>query len=151
VLLLLGAGLWHLGAQSGRAVGRYAADPRNPYVYAHTSPDFLHLVGRVNDLARIHPDGRRMLIRVIADPYRTWPLPWYLRGFERVGYWTDVASAGDILGTPVIICSAGAAETLAPRLEEGYITEFFGLRPGELTAVHIRRDIWLEFMKERSR
>lgn len=151
VFLVLTAGLWHLGRQSGLAVGRYAADPRNPYVYAHTSTDFLRLVERINDLSQVHPDGRRMLIRVIAEPDRTWPLPWYLRGFERVGYWTDSASAGDVTGTPVIVSSAPQAERLAPRLGADYFTEFYGLRPEVLIAVHIRRDLWEAFMRGRRR
>ena len=29
-----------------------------------------------------------MLVKVIAGPYEQWPLPWYLRGMTRVGYWS---------------------------------------------------------------
>ena len=40
-----------------------------------------------------HPDGHNMLIKVIAsDP---WPLPWYLRSYERVGYWGQPPADAD--------------------------------------------------------
>ena len=36
---------------------------------------------------RLHPDGARMQVSVIAPPYEQWPLPWYLRTMPNVGYW----------------------------------------------------------------
>jgi uncharacterized protein (TIGR03663 family) len=91
--LLLFLGLTHLGRQSLAANFRYPADPRNPYVYAQTSPDFMRLVGRVRDLAGFHRDGKAMLVKVVAPPDEQWPLPWYLRDFKRVGYWTTPAAS----------------------------------------------------------
>ena len=34
---------------------RFAADPRNPYVYSHTSADLLKLVQRIELLSSLHP------------------------------------------------------------------------------------------------
>ena len=56
LLLLAGAG--HLAWQARLASMTYAADPRNPYVYAQTSPDLLNLVRQVEALAQVHPQGR---------------------------------------------------------------------------------------------
>ena len=48
--MLAGAG--QLAGQAKRASFDYAADRRNPYVYAQTSPDLLNLVARVEALGR---------------------------------------------------------------------------------------------------
>ena len=81
VLLLAGAA--HLGWQAFSGSFRFAADPRNPYVYAHTGTDVFEIVGRLQDLARAHPDGSSMPVQVISRE-NLWPLPWYLRGLARV-------------------------------------------------------------------
>ena len=47
-----------LGWQAWRASVTYAADPRNPYVYAQTVPDAVRMAARIRALAALHPDGR---------------------------------------------------------------------------------------------
>jgi len=140
--VVLTAGVVHLGYESYRANFVYHSDPRNPWVYAQTVPDFLKLAHRVEELSLGHPDGKDMLIKVVADPSETWPLPWYLRGFRRVGYWTRAEDAGGFEGVPVVICSTGAAEKLAPLFQDSYQIEYFGLRPGVLLLLGFRSRSW---------
>ncbi len=140
----------HLATQNWRASFRYPADPRNPYAYAQTSTDFLRLVKRVEDLAEVHPEGSGMLVKVIAGPYEQWPIPWYLRRMESVGYWTSAASAGDLAGTPVVIASLEEAEAATDRLGPGYVSEFYGLRPGVLLTLNIERGLWERFAASRT-
>src|SRR5262245_19600216 len=64
-----------------------AADRRNPYVYAQTSPDLLKLVQRAEGIARVAPAGHDMIVKVIAPESDYWPLPWYLRRFKHVGWY----------------------------------------------------------------
>jgi uncharacterized protein (TIGR03663 family) len=149
VILLLLAGALHLGWQSWRSNFRFYADPGNPYVYAHTSPDLLRLVKRVQDLAPLHPEGPNMLIKVVADPYSTWPLPWYLRGFSQVGYWQDAEQAGGLVTRPLVIASPDQVEKLGPELREHYQIEFYGLRPEVLLALCIPNELWESFLKTR--
>jgi uncharacterized protein (TIGR03663 family) len=151
IAILLAAGFVQLGFQSYRASFVYPADPRNPYVYAQTSPDFLKLVRRVEDLVPLSPEGRGLLIKVIADPYETWPLPWYLRGFSRVGYWTSAGAAEDIGRPPVIIASADETARIQPVLSTSYQSEYYGLRPGVLLTLSVRDDLWEEFVRGRTR
>jgi len=151
VTLILAAGFLHLGLQSRRANFVYPADTRNPYVYAQTSPDYLKLVRRIEDIAALAPDGRNMLVKVVAGPHETWPLPWSLRRFGRVGYWQDAASAGDVGRPPVVISSAGETAKLDPVLGEDYQSEFYGLRPDTLLTLSIRNDLWESFLKSRER
>ena len=88
--LLLVAGAGHLAWQAWQANTTYAADPRNPYVYAQTSPDLLKLVRRVEALAKVDPQGSNMLVMVMAPDSDYWPLPWYLRNLKQIGWWNQL-------------------------------------------------------------
>lgn len=149
--LILAAGTATLALQAWRAGFAACADPRNPYVYAQTVPDYQKLVRRLEDLAAASPDGRRVPVKVVAPPDETWPLPWSLRTFERVGYWTGADAAGDVGDAAVVIASAGQAAALEPRLDANYQAEHYGLRPEVPLVVFIRRDLWEAFLESRDR
>ncbi len=147
VILLLG--LTHLGRQSLAANFRYPADPRNPYVYAQTSPDYLRLVDRVRDLAKFHRDGKSMLVKVVAGPDEQWPLPWYLRDFQRVGYWTTLADARGVEGVPVVVASQRYAEIIEAAAGDAFQSAFYGLRPGVVVTLFIDRPLWEGYLNSR--
>jgi uncharacterized protein (TIGR03663 family) len=149
ILVALAAGTWHLGLEAWRANVRYAADPRNPYAYAQTTPDFLRLTGRVADLAAIHPDGAGVLVKVMAGPYEQWPLPWYLRRMTRVGYWTRAEEAAPLENAPILIASQDNAAAIDQTLAERYVSEFYGLRPGVLLTLYVERGLWERFLSTR--
>ena len=140
---LLVLGFAGLAAQSCRANFVSPADPANPYVYAQTSPDFLKLVAAVERAAAASPEKTDLLVEVVAPPEETWPLPWYLRRFGKVGYWTDIESARRDVPSGragVVISSAAFAEALAADLGEGYEQSFYGLRPEVVLALFVRRE-----------
>jgi len=147
VVLVLASG--QLGMQNWRANFRYPADPRNPYVYAQTSPDFLRLVQRVTDVSALHPDRAGMLVKVIAGTYEQWPLPWYLRHMTRVGYWNRAAEASPSDGAPVIVASRENTSALDAALGDRYVSEFYGLRPDVILTVYIERALWERFLASR--
>lgn len=134
-----------LGWQAWRAAVTYAADPRNPYVYAQTVPDAVRMAARIRDLAALHADGARMQVSVIAPPSEQWPIPWYLRAMPNVGYWT---APGDALAlqAPVIVSSIEHTPALDRALGDRYVSEFFGLRPDVLLALYIERGLWDRFL-----
>ncbi len=142
ILAVLAPGFLNLAYQDRRANFVDYANPTNPYVYAQTSPDFLKLVKVVEGVAARHPEGTRMLVKVVAPPDETWPLPWSLRRFSRVGYWTDTASAGDLGQAAVVIAAGEFAEEAGRKLGDGYQSAFYGLRPEVVLAVFVRRDLW---------
>ena len=138
LVLLAAAG--QLAWQSYRASYVLAADPRNPYVYAQTLPDAARLAGDLEQLAEASPDGRRVLIHVVWGDAYYWPLPWYLRGFERVGYWTGVP---DDPGAPIVISSPQFDAALTERLDSTHLmTGYYGVRPNVLAQVWVRMDLW---------
>ncbi len=150
VILVIIFGIFHLGVQSYRAIIPFCADSRNPYVYAQTSADFMHLVNRIDDLSLLHPDQDQMLIKVITHPDEAWPLPWHLRSFERVGYWQEVEEAGEIAGVPIIVSSLDKTVQLQPALEGNHTLEHFELRPGVLLVLYTERSLWEIFLKKQS-
>jgi len=149
VIVVLVLAAWQLGMQNWRANFQYPADPRNPYVYAQTSPDFLRLVQRVTDVSAIHPDRAGMLVKVIAGPYEQWPLPWYVRRMTRVGYWSRAAEAGPPDGASVIVASQENTSALDAALGDRYVSEFYGLRPDVILTVYIERALWERFLASR--
>ena len=142
--LALLAGVIHLGQQSRRANTTFRADARNPYVYAHTSPNFLRLVERVGHIAAVHPEGDNMLINVYAPDGDCWPLPWYLRRYPRVNYYPQDFDAAMVLTRPEY------EETVAAQLRDDYQNEYYGLRHEVLMTCRTRRDLWDAFIETRS-
>ena len=143
ILAILIPGFADLAVQDHRANFKHPADPANPYVYAQTSPDLLKLVAEVEKAAAAAPEKRDLLVEVVAPPEETWPLPWYLRGFGRVGYWTSAAAAQrDVRPgqAAVVISAAGFADEIAAELGEGYAQTFYGLRPEVVLSFFVRRE-----------
>jgi predicted membrane-bound mannosyltransferase len=139
----------HLAVQDWRANFRYPADPRNPYVYAQTVPDFLRLTQRVADIAAEHPDRAQMVVKVIAGPYEQWPAPWYFRRMTRVGYWVSAAAAAPFDDAPVVIAAPDQAAAVGAALGDRYVQEFYGLRPDVILTLFIERASWDRFMASR--
>ena len=107
-LLVLGGG--HLAWQACLSNYKYYADPRNPYVYAHTTTDIFTMVQRIEDIAKVYEDGRKMEIHFICpNEGDYWPFPWYLRAFPNVGYWNTVTDR--VISASVIIASPSAEKS----------------------------------------
>jgi uncharacterized protein (TIGR03663 family) len=115
VVVLLGGAAAHLGWQAVSASFRFAADPRNPYVYAHTGEDVFTIVDRLKEVARAHPDGASLPVQIISRE-NLWPLPWYLRGFPNVGWWNGVSD--EAKPAPVILLTPDMEPALVRRLYE---------------------------------
>ena len=140
--LVLLAGVGHLAWQARLANGAYAADPRNPYVYAQTSPDLLNLVRQVEALAQVHPQGRQMLVKVMAPDGDYWPLPWYLRSLKQIGWWDQVPADPF---APVMIVSA----SLHAGLDENkthVMVGYFQLRPQVFLELYVDLKLWQAYL-----
>jgi uncharacterized protein (TIGR03663 family) len=118
VVALLVAAAAHLGWQAWAGSFRFEADPRNPYVYAHTSRDVFEIVGRIEALARAHPDGVAMPVEVISGQ-NLWPLPWYLRHFAGVRW--ETAPVNDGVNAPVVLAT--------PDMESAILRKLYEWRP----------------------
>jgi uncharacterized protein (TIGR03663 family) len=101
VAILLLQGVAHLFWQAATGAFRYYDDHANPYVYAHPGSDVFTIVEKVDEMAELHPYGKDMHIEVVCPGYDYWPLPWYLRAYKHVGYYTEVDMT--TMPAPVII------------------------------------------------
>ena len=155
VCALLVAAAAHLGWQAFAGSFRFAADPRNPYVYAHTGTDVFEIVGRLKALARAHPDGLAMPVQVISRE-NLWPLPWYLRGFSNVAWWNGVSDPAP--NAPVIVATPDMEEALLRKLydlpppgeRELYVSVFerpVELRPRVELRGYAARTLWDDFRR----
>ncbi|MBI5864770.1 MAG: hypothetical protein HZB38_09725 [Planctomycetes bacterium] len=135
---------WPLVTQAERVISRkFAADNRNPYVYAHTVNDLLNLAGWIDQIAAVHPLGRDLPIHVCATADDFWPLPWYLRRYRNVGYWSKVPDAAD---AAVVVISSDLAEDFESMRRNEYPTQaHYGLRPGTVLSAYIDADTWKRF------
>ena len=125
----------HLGWQAFNASFRFAADPRNPYVYAHTGPDVFEIVGRLKDLARAHPAGSPLKIQIMSRE-NLWPLPFYLRGQPGIEWWNGVPEKTP--SAPVVL--------VTPEMEEALRRKLYDLPPPgerELYVSLFDRPVWL--------
>lgn len=133
-------GAAHLAWQSHGLETEYAAEPSNPYVYAQTSPDTLDLVKSVESVAEVSPQRYQTLIQVVAPEDDYWPLPWYLRRFKNVGYWSKMP---DNPYSPMLI--------LSPRVPFTYdetrvhLLGFYGLRPQVPLSLFVSNELWKQW------
>ena len=147
VLAVLLAGVGQLGWLSYQTSYVYPTDGRNPYVYAQPSPDVANLAQRVADLAHASPQGDALTIQVVSADEYYWPLPWYLRRFPHVGYWTTLPADAR---APIVLASPEFDEALTRRLEATHLmTGYFGLRPSATFEMFVSLDLWQRYLKER--
>jgi uncharacterized protein (TIGR03663 family) len=144
--LILCAGTAHLGFQAWRASYPYSDSQRNPYVYSHTLSHLLELVDTVEALARRHPAGHNLPVRVLTRGGDSWPLPWYLRRFRVVEF--DPTPTLDPRFQVVIVSPAYAPlaqEQLGKTHEAGGT---FGLRPGPngFLELFVEKTLWQSYV-----
>ncbi len=131
LVLFIGGLAYRHGAQACRACFKWPADPRNPYVYAHTGTDAMNLVAAIEKAAAAAA-GYDTLIAIAVPTPDTWPLPWYLRAYKHVGYWTHVDQIPENLEPVIVIAAADQGDFANQRFGKDKQANFFGIRPGVL-------------------
>jgi predicted membrane-bound mannosyltransferase len=153
ILLLAGAG--QLAAQAWWAAVPFAADRRNPYVYAQSSADILKLARQVEALAEVSPIGHQMRVNVIAPEGDYWPLPWYFRKFDRVGWWNKFPEDPF---APVMVVSAklhAALDEKKTHLMIGYfevrpdrVPSAESNLPGTFFELYVELSLWRAYLEK---
>ncbi len=152
ISLLIGvAALLQLSWQGFLLNYRYEANPINPYVYGHTSPDLLTLVQRVNEVTPAAPEGKQLYMEVICPGDDYWPLPWYFRAYPNVGWWRQVDTT--TAPAPLIICSPAVEPELMYKLYEipppgqrnlylPLVEHYLEIRPGIEIRSYLTKTLW---------
>jgi predicted membrane-bound mannosyltransferase len=111
-------------------------DDRYAYVNAHTRREFISLVVTINQIAQRAGTGTETTIAVTSPEY--WPLPWYLRGYRRVGYFGGIPESRDA----IVIGSETQDTELRAALGDAYERMGpFVLRPGVNLLLYARREV----------
>jgi uncharacterized protein (TIGR03663 family) len=144
ILLVLLLPLGHLAYQSYQINYLKAADRWNPYVYSQTMPDIHRLIERVEGVARAHPQGTNMLIKVMSQE-SFWPLPWYLRQFTQVGWWEQMPSDPY---APVVIVNTKFNALLDDKSDKKYLMAgMFELRPKVFLELYVELELWKKYVE----
>jgi uncharacterized protein (TIGR03663 family) len=128
--------------QARRASGRLEADDRNPFAYVPTRRDVEALETWLDTLRQLHPPAALEPVAVIGSDY--WPLPWYLRKFDAVGYW---ASPPETLTTmPLVFSMPEKNDPVSVLLADTHVAIPRGLRTGGPLHLYLRNDVWERWM-----
>lgn len=145
--LALLAATAQLAGQACRASFSYAADPRNPFVYAHTLPDVKELARKVQNIVGSCPQPDKVLVKVIANQGDYWPLPWYFRTLNNVG-WYPVPT--EPLDADIYVISPNVSSSLEKKIGATHMFGgFFGHRPAVFLQLVVRREIWENYLKNK--
>jgi hypothetical protein len=130
----------HLSWQAYRASFVMADDPANPYVYAQTSADVARLADELVMLSVASGQDTKMPIQVIWSDVYYWPLPWYVRQFEQVAWWTKLPAN---VSAPIVMAAPQYDAELTRELGDQYLmTGYYQLRPEVLLQLWVRIDVW---------
>ncbi len=124
------------------ATGRLDSDERNPFTYVPTRRSIETLEPWLHQLAAAAPGGTLEPIAVIGSGY--WPLPWYLREFESIGYWPAPPPGLDQM--PVVLWVPEGGAPVALDLSATHTPLPRGLRANVPLTLFLRHDIWQAWM-----
>ncbi|MBI4661993.1 MAG: TIGR03663 family protein [Verrucomicrobia bacterium] len=154
-IILLAAGghltweAWRANFGVDRQERLYAADRRNPYVYAQTVPDLLELAEKVKGLSAASPEGKMLKVHVIAPEGDYWPLPWYFRGLSNV-WWLNEAPADPY--APVVVGSSSMGLALDEKSNRAWTSVgLFNLRPRVYLDLFVESRLWRSYVEAKSR
>jgi len=137
------AGCVHLAFLSWQAGVTFAADRRNPYVYAQTSPDIRNLVAKIEKFAQASPKGSALLLKIIALEGDYWPLPWYLRKFQNTGWYEALPQ--DPFADVMVVSAKLHAEL--DEKQRHLMIGIFQLRPQVFLECYVEKSLWIRYLE----
>ncbi|OPZ71360.1 MAG: Dolichyl-phosphate-mannose-protein mannosyltransferase [Verrucomicrobia bacterium ADurb.Bin474] len=121
----------------------------NRHAYSPTSTDLTKMIDRIKSIAALHPDHNDLPIEAIfPESSNYWPLPWYLRDFQRTAWHNTVP---DQITAAIVIAPATPDIALSESMKTDYISEMRGLRPGVILRLMIRKDLWESLIESKEK
>lgn len=125
------SGLTDVAAKQG-----FSSRTFNPYVYSHTTANVFDFARKMDQIAAVSPDGYSAHVQVVGNDI--WPLPFYFRRFQTIGFWPDLPKN---LGS-IIIGTGDLSDRL--REPEWRRESVAALRPREkILSIYFREEIGL--------
>jgi len=147
MLTLVGLASVHLARQAWRATREYAADFRNPYVYAHTSADIFNLLEQMREVSGSAPEGKEVRVNVMVPDSGYWPMPWYLRDFPKVGWWDRIPAEPY---APIMVVASRLKAGFEEKTNQGWLmVGLFELRPRTFVELYVEAKLWERFLAAR--
>jgi predicted membrane-bound mannosyltransferase len=135
--VLLGVSLIVASVQTYRLNYVHYDDDTYIYVYAHTRRQYLDMLREVERIVERAGTKYETAINVAAPEY--WPMPWYLRDYQRVGYQSRVIPT--TTDAVVITSSSQSAEMQALNGANYQLVGTYPMRPGVTLNLYARRDL----------
>ena len=143
VILLAFSG--QLGMQAWHGSYVYVADSRNPYVYAQTVPDILNLVKRAEGIAHVSAERWDTVVKVVAPESDYWPLPWYLRRFNYIGWYEKVP---EDWAAPIVIVSSKFDARLDEKSDGKWLMAgLTEMRPRQFFELYVELELWKKYVE----
>ena len=125
----------------------FSVSDRNQYAYSHAVLDVESLGDRIEEVSQISGQGYDMPVHFFTDEY--WPMPWYLKKFNKVGYWESQQSQFPLSEVPVIVTTPDR-EDIIEQLSETHQSELRSRIPGYWLRVFYRRDLWEKLLQSKA-
>ncbi len=143
-ILLLATTVVHISVMNYRANFVYYADRRNPYVYSQTVTDILRMAKTIDGISKVHPDGKKMVIKVISPDHDYWPLPWYLRSFENIGWYENLPKEPL---PPIVIANVRLKVELDDKTNKDWLmVGLFEMRPRVFFELYVEFKWWEKYV-----
>jgi len=109
-------------------------EPDELMTYSQTSPDIRELMEKIEGF-NLGPETLR--ISVVDPESLYWPLPWYLRDYEKAAYYTEPPAKKEY--DAIIVPSTYSMYDLIS--EEKYASYNFSLRPGKEFTLYYKKEL----------
>jgi len=121
-------------------------DPAYAYVYVHTQRDIFPLLEQIDRISQRAGTGKQTAIAIASPDY--WPLPWYLRNYSNVTYYTKLTPFSEpiIIGSPTQVADIVTMSGMGYRLINSNVNPSgtYTLRPGIELVIFLRSDLTTE-------
>ncbi len=113
----------------------YDKNDTYPYIYAHTTREFLDMVREFEKYAK-KIGNEDLNVAVVSRDY--WPLPWYTKDYKGVGYFGNIVP---IANSNMVIASEEQQVEIESKLEDRFVlVGTYPMRPGVVLLLYVRRD-----------
>lgn len=147
IYLLIVASLFYQTKQSLHAVNHLSNHSSNPYAYVPTTRDGQNVSNWLEQITAPSNSSSNHLVAVIGSDY--WPMPWYLRNFNSVGYWTEITPTTE--NYPIIFSMPSSVNKCDSLLLNTHVKLPRSLRSNVPIILYLRNDYWEHWMSTQSK
>lgn len=109
-----------------------------PYIYAHTSREFLEMIKQIEYYAEKSKRGRDATIEIVSPDY--WPMVWYMRDYKKANFHGNLIDAN--VAEMIVAKTHDQDDEVIRRYSAHYkYVGTFALRPGVDLVLLVKKDL----------